>query len=537
MYTDAFFDRKNDTIRVVERVNEERKFYQYPVKYTFFYKDDNGEFESIYDEPLKRVVCKSTKEFHREKKRLKNKELYESDINPVFRCLEEYYDNCNIPDLTIAYFDIEVDFDKEKGFASPEDPFNKVTSIAVHLSWLQKTICLAIKPDTLTKKEAEDISNKFSECYLMESEKELLQTFLELIDNADVLTGWNSTGFDIPYLVNRNTIVLGKEYNRKFCLWDQYPQKREYEQYGKINETFDLIGRQHLDYLDLYRKYTYHEMHSYSLDAISEYELGEKKVDYDGTLDQLYNQDFEKFISYNIQDVDLLVKLDEKLKFIELANLIAHDNGVLLQTTMGSVAQIDQAIIKEAHRYNKHIPDRKKSDSDTTVAGAYVAYPKKGIHDWVASIDLNSLYPSIIRALNMSPETIVGQIRLELTSEMLSQYDTVSKAWEEKFATKEYDLVMQKDKSQVLKLDFVDGETFEATGAEIYDIIFNSNKPWMITSNGTIFTTEKIGVIPALLQRWYYERKQLQKKAKSFKAIKDGIPINNSIASKLKNKL
>lgn len=534
MYTDAFFDRKNDVIRVAERVNGERKELYYPVKYEFYYYDPQGKCKSIYDEPLSRVLCKSTKEFNKEKKKLSGKKLYESDINPVFRCLEEYYLNSDIPDLTTAYFDIEVDFDKEKGFASPEDPFNKVTAIAVHLSWLGKTICLAIKPDTITDKQAKKISENFSNCYIMKDEQELLLTFLQLIDNADVLTGWNSTGFDIPYLVNRITFVLGKEYNKQFCLWDQYPVKRQYEQYGKMNETYDLIGRQHLDYLELYRKYTYHEMHSYSLDAIGEYELNETKVDYDGTLDQLYNQDFEKFIAYNIQDVDLLVKLDNKLKFIELSNLIAHDNGVLLQTTMGSVAQIDQAIIKEAHKNNKYIPDRVRDHSDTSVAGAYVAYPKKGLHKWVASIDLNSLYPSIIRALNMSPETIVAQIRLDLTSQMLSQYDTVAKAWEGKFSTQEYQLVMDKDKNTLLKLDFVNGETFEVTGAEIYDIVFNSNKPWMITSNGTIFTTEKIGVIPGLLERWYAERKQLQKKAKGFKSAKDGIQISEEMGNELR---
>lgn len=538
MYTDAYFDKKNDVIRVAERVNGKRKEIYYPVKYEFYYKDSNGKYLSIYDEPLTKILCKSTKEFHTEKKKLSDKLLYESDINPVFRCIEEYYSDCNIPELNVAYFDIETDFNKDQGFAPPEDPFNKITSIAVHLSWLNKTVCLALKPDTITQDEAISISEKFSDCHIMKDEQELLLTFLTLIDDADVLTGWNSTGFDIPYVVNRTTLILGKEYNKQLCLWDQYPSKREYEQYGKMNETYDLVGRQHLDYLELYRKYTYHEMHSYSLDAIAEYELDEHKVQYDGTLDQLYNEDFEKFLSYNIQDVDLLVKLDDKLKFIELANLIAHDNGVLLQTTMGSVAQIDQAIIKEAHSHNRHIPDRVKDNNDTTVAGAYVAHPKKGIHDWVASIDLNSLYPSILRALNMSSETIVAQIRLDLTKQMLAQFKTVSEAWEGKFATQEYELVMNKDKSTLLHLDFSNGETFEVTGAEIYDIVFNSNNPWMLTSNGTIFTTEKKGIIPALLERWYAERKQLQKKAKFYKALKSGIDAEkiNEVLEHIPNK-
>ena len=217
MYTDAYFDKKNDVIRVAERVNGKRKEIYYPVKYEFYYKDSNGKYLSIYDEPLTKILCKSTKEFHTEKKKLSDKLLYESDINPVFRCIEEYYSDCNIPELNVAYFDIETDFNKDQGFAPPEDPFNKITSIAVHLSWLNKTVCLALKPDTITQDEAISISEKFSDCHIMKDEQELLLTFLTLIDDADVLTGWNSTGFDIPYVVKRTTLILGKEYNKQLC--------------------------------------------------------------------------------------------------------------------------------------------------------------------------------------------------------------------------------------------------------------------------------------------------------------------------------
>lgn len=554
-YTDAYLDK--DTIHVVERRNGKRHFLEYPAVYVFYYPDNKGKYKSIFGENLTKVVCNGRKEFNKEKRIHSNKRLYESDVNPLFRCLEEHYPDRHAPELHLGFFDLEVAFNKELGFAPPEDPFNPITAVALHLSWLNKTICLVIKPDTFSKEDAENIANSFPDTFLMDSEEELLLTFLDLIDDVDVLSGWNSTGFDIPYIVNRIALILGKEYTRKMCLWKQYPKKREYEKYGKINETYDLIGRQHLDYLELYRKYTYHEMHSYSLDAISEYELKEKKIAYEGTLDQLYNRDFYTFIDYNRQDVELLVKLDKKLQFIDLANVIAHDNCVILPTTMGSVAQIDQAIINEAHARGMIVPDRvrdkdkvKKSssfnsddddiydyndrtvysefdeddetspDSDT-VAGAYVAQPKVGVHKWIGSIDLNSLYPSILRALNMSPETLIGQIRLELTNKMLSKFETVVKAWDGKFATPEYELVMNKDKNTTLHLDMQNGESYEMSGAQLYDLIFNRGYPWMLTSNGTIFTTEVKGVIPGLLERWYKERKDLQKKAKSLKGVDD----------------
>jgi DNA polymerase elongation subunit (family B) len=346
-----------------------------------------------------------------------------------------------------------------------------------------------------------------------------------LIEDADIHSGWNSEGYDVPYTVNRIQRVLSKDDTRRFCLWGQLPKRREYEKFGKMSETYDTIGRVHMDYLNLYRKYTYEERHTYRLDAIGEMEVGENKTVYEGTLDQLYNNDFEKFIEYNRQDVALLDKLDKKLRFIDLANEIAHDNTVLLQTTAGAVAVTEQAIVNEAHRRGMQVPNRVQHEGNTAAAGAYVAFPKKGVHEWIGSMDLNSLYPSIIRAMNMAPETIVGQIRPDLTDEFLHNATTLEKksfagAWEGKFATLEYDAVMEQRKDVALTLDLEDGSSHVLSGAEIYKLIFDSNQPWMLSANGTIFTTEVEGVIPGLLKRWYAERKELQ--AKMRKAIDAG---------------
>jgi DNA polymerase elongation subunit (family B) len=523
-YVDAYLDRDKDIIHVVERRNGERMYTEFPPRYTFYYPDPRGKYTSIFGDKLERVVCNSNKKFAAEKKMYASKGLFESDVNPVFRCFADNYAEEEAPELNLCFFDIEVDFNKEKGFADPSDPFNPVTAVALHLSWLKRTFCLTIKPDTLTKEQATDICNKFEDTILCDTEEELLQTFLDLIDDADILSGWNSEGFDIPYMVNRVARVLSKSHTRQFCLWDQFPRTKTVTKYGKESETFELMGRVHLDYLLLYQKYTYHEMHSYSLDAIGEYELGERKVEYEGTLDQLYNNDFETFIAYNRQDVDLLVRMDEKLQFIDLANVLAHANTVLLQTTMGAVAQTDQAIINEAHSRGLIVPDKKRGDKPIPAAGAYVATPDKGMHKWIGSIDLNSLYPSILRSCNMSTETIVGQVRHTITRPELQVYidkyndGPVPKYWEGKFACKEYELVIERNKDQLLTVDFENGDTFEATGAEIYELIFNSGQPWIISANGTIFKYDTKGVIPGLLERWYAERKELQKKAKTARA-------------------
>lgn len=523
-YVDALFDRDHDLIKIVERKDGIRTFREFPVKYTFYYKDQKGKYKSVYGDPLSRIVSKNTKDFRKEVAINRDKTLFESDINPIFQCLSENYLNQDAPKLNIAFFDIETDFDPERGFADPSDPFMGITSVSVYLQWLETMICLAVPPKTLTMEQATELVKEIPNVMLFEKEADMLDTFLTLIEEADILSGWNSEGYDIPYTVNRVARVLSKDDTRRFCLWGQLPKKREYEKYGKMSETYDLVGRVHLDSLNLYRKYTYEERHSYRLDAIGEIEVGENKTAYEGTLDQLYNKDFKKFIEYNIQDTALLDKLDKKLRFIDLSNTIAHENTVLLQTTMGAVAVTEQGIINEAHNRGLQVPNRPKQseEENTQAAGAYVAFPKKGLHKWIGSMDLNSLYPSVIRALNMAPETIVGQIRPDMTDDMVHNAINLEKksfagAWEGRFASLEYDAVMEQRRDISMTVEFENGESHVLSGAEIYKLVFDSNNPWMISSNGTIFTTEFEGVIPGILKRWYAERKDLQKMLKKAK--------------------
>jgi DNA polymerase elongation subunit (family B) len=529
-YVDARWDREKDIIYVVERDPKKGRLYQeFPAKYLFYYPDQRGKFKSIHGESLSKVTARSWKEFVKEQHIHSNHKLYESDINAVFRSLEENYLGRDAPKLNVAFFDIEVDFDPERGYSTPDDAFMPITAIAVHLQWLDTLVCLAVPPKTLTMEQATEQVKDFPNTILFETEAEMLDMFLNLIEDADVLSGWNSEGYDIPYTVNRITKALSKEDTRRLCLWDQMPKKREYEKYGKKAITYDLIGRVHLDSLELYRKYTYEERHSYRLDAIGEMEVGETKTVYEGTLDQLYNNDFRKFIEYNRQDTALLDKLDKKLKFIDLANSIAHENTVLLQTTMGAVAVTEQAIVIEAHHRGMIVPSRPRRDEDenTQAAGAYVAYPKKGLHDWIGSMDINSLYPSVIRALNMGPETIIGQLRQEYTQAeidaKIAKGDSFAAAWEGKFGANEYEFVMNKDRSHDITIEWENGETDVMSGAQIYDLMFNSGKPWMLSANGTIFTHEFEGVIPGLLKRWYAERKDMQKK------LKEAIDAGNKI--------
>jgi len=525
MYVDAIHDRQNDRIHVVERVKGERVYREYPANYVFYYDDQRGKYRTIYGTPVSKFSTHNGKEFQKELRIHSRQRLWESDINVVFRCLADNYLGAQSPKLQTAFFDIEVDFDPARGYSKPEDPFNPITSISIYLDWSEQLITLVVPPKSMSWDSAQEICNRYDNCFLFEREEDMLTTFLDLIEDADVLSGWNSEGFDIPYMIMRITRVLSKDDTRRFCLWNQLPRQRTFERFGAENITFDLYGRVHMDYMQLYRKYTYEERHSYSLDAIGEYEEVGGKVAYEGTLDQLYNREFGKFIDYNRQDVLLLAKLDKKLRFLDLANELAHDNTVLLPTTMGAVAVTEQAIINEAHGRNMIVPNRREHHGDTQAAGAYVAYPKQGVHQDIGAIDLNSLYPSAIRALNMGPETIVGQLRLTMTEKYIQDKmeagSSFADAWENLFGTLEYTAVMEGQVGTDITVDWEDGNETTMSAADVWRLVFQGGQPWSLSANGTIFKYDSKGVVPGLLERWYAERKDLQKKKKEAQTDED----------------
>jgi len=549
-YVDAMFDRDKDEILVVERINGQRIFNTLPASYVFYYEDPRGgRYQDMWGRPVSKSSFTSGKTFQRELKLQQGRKIYESDVNPVFRCLEDHYKDAEAPILNLGFFDIEVDFDPQRGFAKPDDPFSPITAISVHRTSDDTLYTLVLKPnlpafdkDHLTWEAAEAICQSIPNTILCNDETELLNMFLDLIEDCDVLSGWNSKGFDIPYVVNRIERIMGKDHTKRLCLWNQRPRRRKFVQFKREQETYELIGRIHLDYLELYKKHNPQELHSYRLDYVGEIEVGENKVPYSGTLDNLYKRDFRKFIEYNRQDTALLHKIDQKKRFIELANQIAHTNTVLLPTTMGSVALIEQSIINEAHSRGMCVPNRKRAeievdlddddwdeeddgprpfreDGKRPVVGAYVAKPRQGIHREIACCDINSLYPSTLRALNMGPETLVGQIRLNRTNSLidsrLAKGIPGPECWEGLFATLEYEAVRDKS-DEVMVVDFEDGNSIEVTGAQLYEYIFLQGNPYCISANGTIFRTDVEAIIPGLLAKWYSQRKQMQFKETVF---------------------
>lgn len=249
-----------------------------------------------------------------------------------------------------------------------------------------------------------------------ESELDLFLTFLNYWSNhgsPDVVTGWNSKQFDIPYLVNRTRKVVGEESVKKFSPWGMVsPRKARANKFGMSEvDTYDLMGIAQLDYYDLFRKFTYNtlgQQESYRLDHIANVVLGESKLSYEeyGNLHTLYKEDHQKFIDYNIKDVELVDKLEEKLGIITLAFTMAYKGGVNYEDVLGTTTIWDTILYRLLNQQKVAVPPKiEKSKGD--YEGGYVKDPQVGSHEWVTSFDLNSLYPNIIVQYNMSPETVV----------------------------------------------------------------------------------------------------------------------------------
>lgn len=566
MYIDAIYNKDRDLVHIAERINGKRVMKDIPVEYTLYYDDPNGSYNSMYGTKVAKYVTRSAKKFNFEKRRLRmdGKHTYEADIKPELKILEQYYKEGDTPKPNVCFFDIEVDFCKKRGFAPTNDPFNKITAISAYNSWEKICYTVLLKPEAMAESVAHDIASKFDNTMVCDDEEQLLTMFFGIIEDADILTGWNSTAFDIPYVVNRIKRIMTSDHARELCLWGYQPKPRTFERFKKKQQTYDLVGRIHLDYLeDLYKKYTYHEQPSYKLDYIGEVEVGEKKVDYKGTLDHLYNFDFEKFVQYSRQDVMLMVKIDDKLDHIGLVNQIAHDNLVRLQTVAGAVALTDHAIVREIHSKNLVVRDKpmdtrsvfeiydqdditsnipeeelveKLEQMNNTIAGAFVADPKRGLTDWIGSTDINSLYPSVIRALNMSPETIFGHIDQPITRKhhiniVVNEAEgkknaEMAYAWSGKFGSQEFELMKEKSQHK-LHVDFEDGTSYNMGGDEIHSLVYDQGQPLCISANGTIFRTDIPGIIPGLLARWYNERVDMRKIGKSFGAMASGVKIKD----------
>ena len=379
---------------------------------------------------------------------------------------DEYpsYIKWDIDKILVVTIDIEVAC--ENGFPQVEQAIEPLLSITIKNHQNKQIIVWGIGEYKNTREDVTYVHCK--------NEKKLIQEFLTFWqkNQPDVITGWNTEFFDIPYLCNRIKNLYDEYEIKKLSPWGNV-SAREVYQMGRKHQVYDIQGVSHLDFYDLYRKFTYTSRESYRLDHIAFVELGENKDDnpYE-TFREWYLKDFQSFIDYNIQDVEIVDRLEDKMRLIELCLTMAYDAKVNYMDVLGSVKYWDILIYNELRKKNIVIPQKIQRSKTEKFEGAYVKEPQLGLHKWVVSFDLNSLYPHLIMQYNISPETLVADKKVKNISV-------------EKMLNKSVDTSILKDVT--------------------------------ITPNGALFKTTQKGFLPELMQKMYDDRvkfKQLMLEAK-----------------------
>ena len=317
----------------------------------------------------------------------------------VYQYIREQFPNevdYDISQMRIYALDIEVQC--ENGFPNVEEAAEEMLSITIKDMVTKKFYIWAVR-DFETEHEH----------YVFDSEKDMLKSFLEwwVHHTPDILTGWNVNLYDVPYIARRLNRILGEKWMRSLSPWNRANEREIYVQ-GRKNYAYDVSGINILDYLDLYRKFTYSNQESYRLDHIAFVELGQRKLDHSEyeNFKDFYTSDWQKFIEYNIQDVELIDRLEDKMKLLELAITMSYDAKVNFEDVYSQVRMWDTMIYNYLADKNIVPPPRKGARKDEKYAGAYVKEPVPGKYDWVVSFDLNSLYPHLIMQYNISPETL-----------------------------------------------------------------------------------------------------------------------------------
>jgi len=378
---------------------------------------------------------------------------------------EEFPDDVQYDVDKIKLWSLDIETASENGFPKPELAEEEILLITLKNFKTKQLITFGSRPYTPTR---DDVNYVYCE-----DEITLLKTFMEWWCSVqpEVITGWNVELFDITYIVNRIHKRLGLNAMRDISPWRMVSEKWV-EMHGRKQLSFDIAGVSILDYLDIYKKFTYTNRESYRLDVIAEIELGQKKLDHSefNTFKDFYTKDWTKFVDYNLVDVDLVDRLEEKMKLIDLVMLMAYDAKCNYTDTFQQVRLWDIIIYNHLKKQNIVLPLMKRSDKSDKYAGAYVKEPIPGAYDWVVSFDLNSLYPSLIRFLNISPETLLGE-QVDVDVESLIK--------------KECDISAPEDIA--------------------------------VAANGATYRKDKIGMMPELVIRMYSERVRYKKQMLHYK--------------------
>ena len=446
--------------------NGERFEYRDDFFPTLFVKSNrNSKYRTLGGEkvePVKPGTVKDCREFFKKYEDIEGFSIYGNE-RYIYQYISEKYPEdeikFDISKIKLVTLDIEVS--SEQGFPDVESCQEEILAITIQDYTTKKIITWGVKPFHNKQKNV-----TYHHC---PTEYQLLSSFIEYwrVDVPDVVTGWNIELYDIPYICKRLNRVLGEKLMKRFSNWGLVTEGETFIK-GRKHTTFDVGGLTQLDYLNLYKKFTYKAQESYRLDYIAEVELGQKKLDHSefDTFKDFYTKGWQKFIEYNIVDVELVDRLEDKMKLIELALTMAYDAKVNYADVFYQVRMWDNIIYNYLKRRDIVIPPKKKETKNEKYAGAYVKEPIPGKYDWVVSFDLNSLYPHLIMQYNISPETLL----------------------EERHPTATVDKILNEE------------------------INFELYKDNAVCANGAMFRKDVRGFLPELMEKMYGDRVIFKKK-------------------------
>lgn len=437
---------------------------------------------SIFETPLRKRVFKDSRQRNAFIKECGTDRLFENLRAEQQFLIDMFWTENEKPEFTqhelrIHYVDIEVYC--PDAFPTPEQASQPINVITVY-DTLDKTFYT-----WGTKRLQKKI--KGCEYVYCETEEQLLECYLNFVRRSvpDVISGWNSEGFDMPYIINRSARVLGEDSIKQMSPVENVYSRMTTGAFGREQQRWYISGVSCVDYLDVYKKFSIGLRESYKLDAIAELELGERKIDYGNTnLSALADDDWQTFVEYNVQDVNLLVQLEDKLRYLELLRMLAYTGLTTIESAMGTLSVITGATVIKARNKKQVVPTFIKDVTNAAkYEGAYVGEPQRGFQHDIISFDANSLYPNTMISLNLSPETKVGKIT-------------------------------HKDETHVY-ITHVTGKKFKLTHDKFLDFVRKDDIA--VSRAKVLFTQKKKGIMPEIVDGIYNQRVQVKKKLKKLK--------------------
>jgi DNA polymerase elongation subunit (family B) len=469
MYQNIYYQRRNNIMHIWDDVTGYRSFPH--TKYAYV-EDPNGEYTSIYGHRLSKTYDLSGDK----------DDYFEIDVPDTTRVLVDTYYNDDTPSVGHKIFTFDIEVEMDSGRPEPSKAENEITSIALHDSVTDDRWVLILDKQSLIKDSVDGNTTILS----FKTERELLIKFLNIYNaiSPTIITGWNIDNFDVPYLYNRLKRLFGDRTAGKLS-------PIGIVDYHTYRDRYYIAGVSAMDYLFLYRKFTMSELENYKLDTIGKKEVNMGKIEYEGSLDKLFNTNLEKFIEYNLRDIDIVIALDKKLQYIDLARSICHAGCVPYDEISYSSIYLEGAILADLKKdkmvtTNKPKRISKFGEDEDTFIGAFVKDPIVGKYKWIYDLDLTSLYPSIIMSLNISPETKLSKII----------------NWDIELYTK----------GKLETLTFNNGKSMSLKNFKQYITEANLS----VSSNGVLYTKGELGVIPRILDKWFSKRVEYRKLESEF---------------------